>query len=109
MLAGLRGSKSRLLSATAPFLAVLSECLVPAPSPALPGTGVSSLIARFKESPALGDRRPLGTQLPITFIFRIILSVKSYFEQQKNQRTTLNGGSLGSCVDEERSQLRELM
>ncbi len=23
--------------------------------------------------------------------------------------TTLNGGSLGSCVDEERSQLRELM
>jgi len=23
--------------------------------------------------------------------------------------TTLSGGSLGSCVDEERSQLRELM
>jgi len=24
-------------------------------------------------------------------------------------KTTLGGGSLGSCVDEERSQLRELM
>ncbi len=24
-------------------------------------------------------------------------------------KTTLSGGSLGSCVDEERSQLRELM
>jgi hypothetical protein len=27
----------------------------------------------------------------------------------KNEMTTLSGGSLGSCVDEERSQLRELM
>ena len=27
----------------------------------------------------------------------------------KNEMTTLGGGSLGSCVDEERSQLRELM
>ena len=27
----------------------------------------------------------------------------------KNRETTLGGGSLGSCVDEERSQLRELM
>lgn len=26
-----------------------------------------------------------------------------------NKNTTLSGGSLGSCVDEERSQLRELM
>ena len=26
-----------------------------------------------------------------------------------NTETTLSGGSLGSCVDEERSQLRELM
>jgi hypothetical protein len=26
-----------------------------------------------------------------------------------NEMTTLSGGSLGSCVDEERSQLRELM
>lgn len=25
------------------------------------------------------------------------------------EKTTLSGGSLGSCVDEERSQLRELM
>ena len=25
------------------------------------------------------------------------------------EETTLSGGSLGSCVDEERSQLRELM
>jgi len=25
------------------------------------------------------------------------------------KETTLGGGSLGSCVDEERSQLRELM
>ena len=108
MLAGLRGSKSRLLSATAPFLAVLSECLVPAPSPALlPGTGVSSLIARFKESPALGDRRPLGTQLPITFIFRIILSVKSYFEPhsraalcEKKKHTCL--GSLSNQAETSR-------
>jgi hypothetical protein len=27
----------------------------------------------------------------------------------KTKETTLGGGSLGSCVDEERSQLRELM
>lgn len=27
----------------------------------------------------------------------------------KHMKTTLGGGSLGSCVDEERSQLRELM
>lgn len=27
----------------------------------------------------------------------------------KNKNTTLSGGSLGTCVDEERSQLRELM
>ena len=27
----------------------------------------------------------------------------------KLEKTTLSGGSLGSCVDEERSQLRELM
>ena len=31
----------------------------------------------------------------------------SLYEEKKN--TTLSGGSLGSCVDEERSQLRELM
>lgn len=31
-------------------------------------------------------------------------------EKRKNKKkTTLGGGSLGSCVDEERSQLRELM
>ena len=30
-------------------------------------------------------------------------------EKKKRTLTTLNGGSLGSCVDEERSQLRELM
>ena len=29
--------------------------------------------------------------------------------ETKNEMTTLGGGSLGSCVDEERSQLRELM
>ena len=28
---------------------------------------------------------------------------------EKERQTTLSGGSLGSCVDEERSQLRELM
>ena len=27
----------------------------------------------------------------------------------RTKMTTLSGGSLGSCVDEERSQLRELM
>ena len=30
-------------------------------------------------------------------------------EKKQNEKTTLGGGSLGSCVDEERSQLRELM
>jgi hypothetical protein len=29
--------------------------------------------------------------------------------QLRNVQTTLSGESLGSCVDEERSQLRELM
>ena len=29
--------------------------------------------------------------------------------EHDNEMTTLSGGSLGSCVDEERSQLRELM
>jgi len=29
--------------------------------------------------------------------------------KKKHMKTTLGGGSLGSCVDEERSQLRELM
>lgn len=29
--------------------------------------------------------------------------------ERKTMKTTLSGGSLGSCVDEERSQLRELM
>ena len=28
---------------------------------------------------------------------------------RETKMTTLSGGSLGSCVDEERSQLRELM
>lgn len=28
---------------------------------------------------------------------------------RENAQTTLSGGSLGSCVDEERSQLREVM
>jgi hypothetical protein len=28
---------------------------------------------------------------------------------ERTKMTTLSGGSLGSCVDEERSQLRELM
>ena len=30
-------------------------------------------------------------------------------EDDKHSVTTLSGGSLGSCFDEERSQLRELM
>ena len=30
-------------------------------------------------------------------------------KKRTNEETTLGGGSLGSCVDEERSQLRELM
>ena len=30
-------------------------------------------------------------------------------QDKQNEKTTLGGGSLGSCVDEERSQLRELM
>jgi hypothetical protein len=30
-------------------------------------------------------------------------------EEKETQMITLSGGSLGSCVDEERSQLRELM
>lgn len=42
--------------------------------------------------PSRGGRRCAGTVLP---------SVENY--------TTLSGGSLGSCVDEERSQLREVM
>ena len=29
--------------------------------------------------------------------------------EKRERQTTLSGGSLGSCVDEERSQLRELM
>jgi hypothetical protein len=30
-------------------------------------------------------------------------------DDRRNEIITLSGGSLGSCVDEERSQLRELM
>ena len=30
-------------------------------------------------------------------------------KKQKRDEITLSGGSLGSCVDEERSQVRELM
>ena len=33
----------------------------------------------------------------------------SHFAKHTKRETTLSGGSLGSCVDEERSQLRELM
>ncbi|WP_419635849.1 hypothetical protein [Thiolapillus sp.] len=31
------------------------------------------------------------------------------WKSKERKKTTLGGGSLGSCVDEERSQLRELM
>ena len=37
--------------------------------------------------------------------FFLLESRKAYREKE----ITLSGGSLGSCVDEERSQLRELM
>ena len=36
-------------------------------------------------------------------------AAKPLVEAKKKEDTTLGGGSLGSCVDEERSQLRELM
>lgn len=43
---------------------------------------------------------------PMLFVRMITWPTKT---SNKNKSTTLSGGSLGSCVDEERSQLRELM
>ena len=44
----------------------------------------------------------LHTHLPLCLIFCCLVT-------NEKTKTTLSGGSLGSCVDEERSQLRELM
>ena len=69
--------------------------------------------ARFKEQPL-----PYGCRPPdvfglffLFFVFANFFLIKSFLSDKKKTllRTTLNGGSLGSCVDEERSQLRELM
>ena len=69
--------------------------------------------ARFKESPALCDRPPYGFELLFlisqTFYCANSRSDHSIGKRKRKTKTTLNGGSLGSCVDEERSQLRELM
>ena len=79
--------------------------------------------ARFKESPLKGV-----TALSFLWCFArcarclitLFISKKKILLQCESERaselsvrkkkiTTLSGGSLGSCVDEERSQLRELM
>ena len=68
--------------------------------------------ARFKEQPLpYGCRPPDVFGLFFLFFCSQIFLIKSFLSDKKKTllRTTLNGGSLGSCVDEERSQLRELM
>ena len=64
------------------------------------------------------QRVPALTALPSGFEPRCLFILSQTFgfcchlvrrAQKQKRETTLNGGSLGSCVDEERSQLRELM
>ena len=69
----------------------------------------------------MSAQRPQWVAAPVAFfifsqtIFIVNLSsLASLCEwsrkaKAKTEETTLGGGSLGSCVDEERSQLRELM
>ena len=54
---------------------------------------------------------PSGVEPRVAFFshFLTILCDKQTSVAFRNEKTTLSGGSLGSCVDEERSQLRELM
>ena len=50
--------------------------------------------------------------LPSLELWWLLLDLQlpqSMYASLKKVFTTLSGGSLGSCVDEERSQLRELM
>ena len=66
--------------------------------------------ARFKERPAEEphrlDRAAPDKPLSLSPLFRVV--VKRGRKADKTS-TTLSGGSLGSRVDEERSQLRELV
>ncbi len=48
------------------------------------------------------DAKSTGTVARVDEVHRRLI-------KHDNEMTTLSGGSLGSCVDEERSQLRELM
>ena len=66
-----------------------------------PGLFFSSLFISLKTLGA-NLKDPLSAPLPR-------VAVRAVTETQTNEKTTLGGGSLGSCVDEERSQLRELM
>ena len=44
---------------------------------------------------------------PIVFFYALVLScIESNLDSINLNVTTSNGGSLGSCIDEERSQLR---
>lgn len=47
--------------------------------------------------------------MPARTVARLGGALPTRVATSNNEMTTLSGGSLGSCVDEERSQLRELM
>ncbi|RXN32959.1 hypothetical protein ROHU_015947 [Labeo rohita] len=78
--------------------------------------GLKSLYpAAGEKAPAWGFGRGVRGEPPAGSgarrrVFSDPPSFRSVWAFTSNQKsTTLSGGSLGSCVDEERSQLRELM
>ena len=68
---------------------------------------VGQLRSRGLKSP----HGPPGRTMSLCLVQTLVVVVVSVtVRSRRNQKSkTLSGGSLGSCVDEERSQLRELM
>lgn len=79
----------------------------------LPSSG-AAVFARFEESTEI-DRPSLRRQPSFSLPFLYTIKMLDVFWSMPSGNVTakklitLSGGSLGSCVDEERSQLRELM
>ena len=72
-----------------------------------PPRGSHALIA----SPRAGEGLVSSRAIAPAVVFSPKLTSRTIVSQRKKskEKITLSGGSLGSCVDEERSQLRELM
>ena len=108
--------KARIYGSVCPLSSVYASC--PHASTGGSRCPLSSVYARvqrwFKQLAVLRARGPPGYFFHFFITHLCLLKLRAAVSlvslvKSNETKTTLSGGSLGSCVDEERSQLRELM